>query len=48
MADGTVTTIIGTCHVRLRLGQYNNLLRFYVADLSDDWDLIMVIVAKTP
>jgi len=25
----------------MRLGQYNSLLRFYVAELSDDWDLIL-------
>jgi len=41
MADGTVTTVMGTCHIRMRLGQYNSLLRFYVAELSDDWDLIL-------
>ena len=41
LADGTVATVTGTCSIRLRLGQYSDLVRFYVADLSCHWDLIL-------
>ena len=41
LADGTVTHVTGTCTVWLRLGQYSDLIRFHVADLSCDWDLIL-------
>ena len=41
LADGTVTTVTGTCYVRLRLGRYSDFVRFYVAELSCEWDLIL-------
>ncbi len=41
LADGTVATCSGTCCVRLRLGRYNDFVKFYVADLSCQWDLIL-------
>ena len=41
LANGTVATVAGTCSVRLRLGRYSDLVRFYVADLAGDWHLIL-------
>ena len=41
LADGTVVACSGTCCVRLRLGRYSDFVKFYVADMSCQWDLIL-------
>lgn len=41
LAYGTVAAVTGTCCIRLRLGRYSDFVKFYVADLSCQWDLIL-------
>ena len=41
LADGTVATVTSTCCVHLRLGRHSDFVRFYVVELSSDWDLIL-------